>query len=349
MKYWWWKVLAIATFSYVLLAGLLTPLKSGIYSVDKTKGLLGSTLSLHVETYNTYMSSALQNVAFLKLSDNKVIRSTSINEINDYTAKINFELPSELSTGKNAERATLIINNEVDGSMILPNAILLKQDTTLIKQNGAKWTALDVASLFPNKGFRFPYRNKLHETIRNTFFHVAIWFAMFILLIIALVYSIRYLISKDLQFDYKAAAFTNISIYFGIIGLITGAIWAKFTWGAFWTADVKLNMAAISVLIYAAYWMLRSSIRDVDSKARIAASYNIFAFVVMIPLIFIIPRLTDSLHPGNGGNPALGGEDLDNSLRLIFYPSIIALTLIGLWIANLTYRLQIIHDKTLEE
>ncbi len=349
MKYWWWKILAIAIFSYVLLAGMLTPLKSGIYSVDKTKGVLGAPLTLQVETYNTYMSSALQNVAFLKLSDNKVIRSTSIIEKNDFTAQINFDLPASLSTGKSSERATLIINNEVDGSMILPNAILLKEEGNIAKQTSSQWTTFDVASLFPNKGFRFPYRNKLHETIRNTFFHIAIWFAMFILLIIALVYSIRYLSSKDLAYDYRAAAFTNVSIFFGIIGLASGAVWAKFTWGAFWTADVKLNMAAISVLIYAAYWMLRSSIRDVDAKARVAAAYNIFAFVVMIPLIFIIPRLTDSLHPGNGGNPALGGEDLDNTLRMIFYPSIIALTLIGLWMANLTYRLQIIHDKTLEE
>ncbi|HMP31223.1 MAG TPA: cytochrome c assembly protein, partial [Saprospiraceae bacterium] len=56
------------------------------------------------------------------------------------------------------------------------------------------------------------------------------------------------------------------------------------------------------------------------------------------PLIFVIPRLYDSLHPGNGGNPALGGEDLDNTLRMFFYPSIIGLILIGVWIATLKYR-----------
>jgi heme exporter protein C len=79
----------------------------------------------------------------------------------------------------------------------------------------------------------------------------------------------------------------------------------------------------------------------------LASAYNIFAFIALIPLVFVIPRLTDSLHPGNGGNPALGGEDLDNTLRMIFYPSIIGLTLIGVWMASLYYRVIKAREKIL--
>ncbi len=348
MKYWWWKIAAIVIFCYVLLAGMLTPLKPGIQSIDNTKGILGEELVVGVTGYNSYFGSALQNRAFLKLSDDKVIETHQITERGDYKADLRFNLPDHLSTGKDVERATLIINNEVDGSLILPNAILLKKEDNT-KPSDKQWGQFNVNELFKADRFRFPYRNQLNETIRNTFFHVAIWFAMFILLITALVYSIRYLITKDLLLDTKAAAFTSVAIVYGLIGLATGAVWAKFTWGAFWTADVKLNMAAISVLIYMAYWLLRSSIADVDARGRVSAAYNIFAFVIMIPLIFIIPRLTDSLHPGNGGNPALGGEDLDNTLRMIFYPSIIALSLLGVWMSNLTYRYQILVDNEIEE
>ncbi len=72
--------------------------------------------------------------------------------------------------------------------------------------------------------------------------------------------------------------------------------------------------------------------------------YNVFAFVALIPLIFVIPRLTDSLHPGAGGNPALGGEDLDNTMRMIFYPAIIGWTLLGAWMAQLNYRIDRLAD-----
>jgi heme exporter protein C len=98
-----------------------------------------------------------------------------------------------------------------------------------------------------------------------------------------------------------------------------------------------------------AYLVLRSSTLDLEKRGRLSSVYSIFAFAVLIPLIFVIPRLTSSLHPGNGGNPALGGEDLDNTLRMFFYPSIIALILIGTWIASLLYRSDLIEDKVMSE
>ena len=79
---------------------------------------------------------------------------------------------------------------------------------------------------------------------------------------------------------------------------------------------MKQNMTAIALLIYAGFFLLRKTIADPDSKGRIGNIYNIFAFCMLIPLIFIIPRRYDSLHPGNGGNPAMGGEDLDNTCLL---------------------------------
>ena len=79
-----------------------------------------------------------------------------------------------------------------------------------------------------------------------------------------------------------------------------------------------------------------------------AAIYNIFAFASIIPLLFIIPRMYDSLHPGNGGNPAFGGEDLDNTMRTIFYPAIIGFTLLGFWIANVLTRINNVRQKLID-
>ena len=108
-------------------------------------------------------------------------------------------------------------------------------------------------------------------------------------------------------------------------------------------------MSVLSLMIYIAYAILRSSFTADDRRAQVSAAYNIFAFCAMIPLIFIVPRLTSSLHPGNGGNPAFGGEDLDSTLRLVFYPAIIGLSLIGTWIASLLYRVRKVELKNIEQ
>jgi heme exporter protein C len=121
-------------------------------------------------------------------------------------------------------------------------------------------------------------------------------------------------------------------------------VWAKFTWGAWWTNDPKLNGTAITILIYLAYFVLRNSIDDERKRARVAAVYNIFAFVMMIVFIGILPRMTDSLHPGNGGNPGFNSYDLDNRLRAVFYPAVLGWILVGTWIASLRYRLRVLQS-----
>lgn len=185
----------------------------------------------------------------------------------------------------------------------------------------------------------------LNETVRNLYFHVTMWFAMLTLLTISVVNSIKYLSKGEDKFDLKAAEYVNTALLFGILGCITGSIWGNFTWGDPWPNDPKLNAVAIGMLIYFAYLVLRGSFDDEQKRARISAIYNIFAFAVFIPLIFILPRMTDSLHPGNGGNPGLAPADTNNSMRLVFYPAIIGWTLLGVWISTLRIRLKSIENK----
>jgi heme exporter protein C len=106
-----------------------------------------------------------------------------------------------------------------------------------------------------------------------------------------------------------------------------------------------LNGTAVAMLTYLAYLVLRGSLDDEQKRARLSAVYNIFAYVMMIVLIMILPRMTDSLHPGNGGNPAFGKYDMDNMMRLIFYPAVIGWTLLGAWLVNLQVRLDRLQLK----
>jgi heme exporter protein C len=198
-----------------------------------------------------------------------------------------------------------------------------------------------------NMGFigHVPRLPILNETIRNLYFHVPMWFAMTLFLLLAAVYSIVYLAKGNLKNDRYAIEFTRTGMIFGILGLLTGMIWAKFTWGTFWTKDPKLNAAAIAMLIYTAYMILRDAISDEDKKARITAVYNIFAFPAFMALIYILPRLTNSLHPGNGGNPGFSAYDRDREMNMIFYSSVIGFMLLGAWITSLRIRLRIWADK----
>lgn len=180
----------------------------------------------------------------------------------------------------------------------------------------------------------------LHETIRNLFFHVTIWFAMIIMMLASLVYAIRFLGSNDLDLDIKSEQCAYTGIFLGILGLVTGSIWAKNTWGAWWVNDAKLNGAAATMLVYLAYLILRGSLDDEHKRARLSAVYSIFAFTLMLVFIMILPRLTDSLHPGNGGNPGFSSYDLDNRMRTVFYPSVIAWTLLAAWVTEIRVRMK---------
>jgi heme exporter protein C len=180
----------------------------------------------------------------------------------------------------------------------------------------------------------------LNESIRNLYFHVPMWFGMLTILGVSVVYSIKYLNNPTLKNDIVAKEAANVGILYGILGLLTGMTWARFTWGAWWVNDPKLNGAAIGMLIYFAYLVLRSSFAEQQQRARISAVYNIFAFVTLVPLLFILPRLTDSLHPGNGGNPGFGAYDLDSNMRMVFYPAVLGWIGLGIWILNLRVRLE---------
>lgn len=190
-----------------------------------------------------------------------------------------------------------------------------------------------------------PRKHILNETIRNLYYHVPMWFTMILLFTGAFVYSIRYLRTGDMINDINAAVLTKVGIVFSILGMITGMEWAKFTWGEPWSNDPKQLGTAICMLIYFAYLILRGGMKDEEKRAKLSAVYNIFAFALMIPLIWILPRMVDSLHPGNGGNPGFNAYDLNSQMRLVFYPAVIGWFLLGLWISTLAIRTEIIRYK----
>jgi heme exporter protein C len=196
--------------------------------------------------------------------------------------------------------------------------------------------------------FNVPRKDILNETVRGLYFHVPMWFGMILLFCISLYFAIEYLKKPSVETDRKSVEFANVGLAFGILGILTGMIWAYFTWGDYWHGDPKQNGAAIALLVYLAYFVLRASIDNEEQRARLSAVYNIFAFAAMVPLIFIIPRMMNSMHPGSDGNPGFDMYDLDSRMRLVFYPAVVGWFLIGLWIATLRLRVRTLEEKLMD-
>lgn len=190
-----------------------------------------------------------------------------------------------------------------------------------------------------------PARFIINESIRNLYFHVPMWFGMILLFTISFVYAIKYLRSGKIKDDLKSVSFIKVGVLFSLLGMFTGMEWANYTWGEAWSNDPKQLATAVCMLMYFAYLILRGGMKDEEKRAKLAAVYNIFSFALMVPLLFILPRMVDSLHPGNGGNPGFNAYDLDSHMRLIFYPAVIGWFLLGLWMATLRVRIYYLQHQ----
>ncbi len=345
----WWKFLAAALVLLSLIAGLAIPLGPGITSVSNTIFETSNDLSFEVTGYNTAFSSEelpqvwLQNGELDPFKGSQFICADAVSVVDGKTLSISFDplgaLPSRI--------CHLLIYTPTNGLMVRPNALSVgsEEGATPVSWD-AECSPLALAGTEPGY-LHFPNREMLIETIRNLYLHVPMWFAMILLLLMSMIFSIKHLSSSKLEDDVKARVFAQVGMVLGMLGLLTGMLWAKFTWGDWWVNDSRLNGSAVTLLIYMAYFILRNSVEDESKRGRLAAVYNIFAYVMLIVFLLVLPRMVDSLHPGAGGNPAFSQYDLDNKMRLVFYPAVLGWMGMGLWMAQVRTRLSLVERKLL--
>ncbi len=330
LAHWWWKIAAIVLLAGASVAALRAPLAPALVHVSPDRTGPGPN-SFTITGYNTSFSDR-DRVYLINGEDRICASSVSIEGSNSLSAR--FEVPA----GVKDHLSSIVVHNG-NGRLGLPNAIFHSSTG-----NGIDPTLCEAAvtTTFGSDEFNFPNRSILYETIRNLNFHVPMWFTMMTLMAISLGFSIITLRRNELVLDRAAAAAVHVGLLFCFLGLATGAVWARATWGAWWTNDVKLNGAAVTALIYLAYLVLRGSVPEPYRRARLSAVYNIFAFMLLVLFLMVIPRLNavDSLHPGSGGNPAFDQYDLDDNLRMVFYPATAGWILLGIWMFQLRRRMK---------
>lgn len=185
----------------------------------------------------------------------------------------------------------------------------------------------------------------LEQSARNLFLHVPMWFTMAVCFAGGLFYSIKFLSTESMATDRKAATITQVGLVFGICGLLTGSLWARFTWGTWWTfAEPRMNLSALAMMIYVAYFVLRTAFDNPEKRAKISAIFNIFAATTIPFLLYIIPRQLPSLHPGAEGNPAFS-EITAPELRYVFYPAIVGFIGLAFWLTDIGVRYKNIKDQ----
>jgi heme exporter protein C len=366
MKKHWWKALSVILILYTIIVGLYTPLKPALLDeANRTIEFVyaGDSMTLKPTGYNTAFTKSKSIQAWLTIVDsvrNKEdlptvypVKADKVTVIDDTHLDIAFHVPQALPLSSHIQTANLVLNTDEEGLLLRKTIVQLKQvgkQDEFSALGKTLWVA-DMDIQPKPKKFAFPNLEFTRETIRNTYFHVPMWFVMFTLYAFGLFYSVQFLRTKDLMNDLRAVSFTRTGTVFGLLGLITGGTWANYAWGEpFPINEIKLLMTYTALAIYMAYFILRMSFDDFERRARISAVYSIFSFSSLIPLLYVIPRLAQaSSHPGNGGNSSIATQDMDSYMRMVFYPASIGWILMGLWIATLVVRTEIVKEKILSK
>ncbi len=363
MKKHWWKALSVILILYTIFLGLYAPLKPALVD-EQLKAIqtahVGQPLVVKATGYNTAFTKSKNINGWLTIVDSirgkgglppvYPIKAEKISVLDDTHLYVAFQLPTTLPLSKTLQEANLVLDTDEEGLLLRKTVVQIAQDSMNAELGRTLWNAeMDIESR-PKK-FSFPNLEFTRETIRNTYFHVPMWFVMFTLYGFGLFYSVKFLRTKDLMNDLKAVSFTRTGTIFGLLGLLTGGTWANYAWGEpFPINEIKLLMTYTALAIYMAYFILRMSFDDFERRARISAVYSIFSFASLVPLLYVIPKLAQSSsHPGNGGNSSIATQDMDNTMRIVFYPACIGWILLGLWIATLVVRFEVVKEKVLSK
>ncbi|MCX6151836.1 MAG: cytochrome c biogenesis protein CcsA [Ignavibacteriales bacterium] len=208
----------------------------------------------------------------------------------------------------------------------------------------------------PTAWYQFPIIPGLEEKAKIIFFHVPTAWLTVVAFFVSLIYGIRYLKNRNMDDDAKAYAAAQIGIIFCILATVTGSIWAKFNWGTFWNWDPRETSIFILLLIYGAFFALRSAIEQEDKKATLSSVYLIISFLTVPFFIFIMPRIMIGLHPGSLEIDAATGKivksaspvvdfKMNANMRLVFFTSLFAFTILFFWMWVLNYKSIIFKDK----
>ncbi len=221
---------------------------------------------------------------------------------------------------------------------------------TVLKSFLGLWLSAVIAAglLFPmvpepHGWNEFPVIPGLEEKARILFFHVPMAWITVIAFLTSMVYGIRFLKTKNFDEDLKSVSSAGLGLLFCVLATVTGSLWAKFNWGSFWNWDPRETSIVVLLLIYGAYFALRSAVDSDEKRATLSAVYSVIAGVSVPFFIFVVPRMVASLHPEPIVN-AQGQVHMNGAMLTVFLASLAGFTALFAWMLNVKIRLGRLED-----
>lgn len=183
----------------------------------------------------------------------------------------------------------------------------------------------------PAQGFRSP------EAARIVVFHVPCAILTFVAFLANAIYSWKFLRARSLLADAKANAAAEIGMLFAALATVTGSLFAMEQWGSAWNWDPRETSIVMLMLVYAAYFALRGAVEEKSKRARLSAAYSLLAFPAMVFLVWILPRIVESLHPTN---TLFSRSGLDPAYRVTLWGFFAGLLSLSVWMFRLRLRVE---------
>ncbi len=194
----------------------------------------------------------------------------------------------------------------------------------------------------PQGLFEFPMIPGLGQKSRNIFFHVPVAWTTVVAFLVSMFYGYRYVRTKNMDYDIKSVSSAGLGFLFCFLATVTGAVWAKFNWGDYWNWDPRETSIFILLLIYGAYFALRSALENEEARARLSAVYSMVAGLTVPFFIFVMPRMMAGLHPGAAGDVEGKGPVLElkmsSNMLFVFLVALLGFNLLYVWMLDLRVR-----------
>ncbi len=168
------------------------------------------------------------------------------------------------------------------------------------------------------------------EVQRVMYVHVPSAWTAYLAFVVVFLASVGWLWTKRPLFDAIAVSSAEIGVLFTAVCLISGSIWAKPTWGVWWTWEPRLITTAVMFVMYVGYLLVRSLSNDLEGRATRAAVIGIVA-VVNVPIVHLSVTWMNALHQlptvlRPGGDPTL-----DSRMLATLMVGMLAFTLLFAW------------------
>ena len=326
-KPFWWRLTAVILVALSLVLTIYPPISGTIDSAVYLKDGIYQSMNIHIVVKNDKIKKDNTSNYWLKVIGNDANSVDNFENL-DYKNKLiikSTEIPDEFRH-----------NNEL--------VIKAKYNKDL---NALEY----IETVAVNPFLDYPFVANLEERIKILNLHVPQAWVAVIAYLMSMIYAIRYLKTKNLMYDIYTESTASLGTFFAILATVTGMLWAKYNWGTYWNWDPRQTSIFILIMIYAAFFALRSSIDNEERKARLSSVYSIISFITVPFLVFVLPRLSSGLHPGSADDtnsgPVVSAQtgSLDSTLIYGFGLALLAFTIIYFWMLNILVRSKKINFK----